>query len=655
MVTGRIHLEPVQKKPDQENVSAYALAFIYSPDARTTTLCVASQYMWGAGKPEREAQLRVWFNEESVFGWGKPKYVNLTGFDRIPVQLKPGRNTVLVRVSSPKRLGFRLRLSDGPGEKALLAASLIDWPLAADSLRRIPQNKLVRLGSHWSLYCSCLAATNASDYAEAVKATINYYAYATGEKSLGMFLEATTQQASLAMDKEKLAQTIETLKAPKPKWVQRQVGRALFRAERYQEAIDWHRAHSLTGIEPECTVAMAHYRLGQQKEADKLLREAKDREFSQLSELKLPQWFTGYVLIREANQLITGESLDDDPEWRATREKLERAVAAFNPETLDYDLALLLQPREPRLWVLRGERNADLMQWADAERDFDNALAVDRKNLHAWLCLARYWFRRDNLEKSRKAYSKLLNLDHAGTLRPESLNDLEQNDRLFVALLDLRKRDIPLWRARGTSLCRQGRWKDAVLVWKRLLELMPNDWQLHRDLALLHAGAGDQPGYAHACEGMMAGSEDVVPPLTAWYTSIMPGSGIEPDAVVAMAQTYSDANAADIAARSTIGAALLRAGRCEEALGELEFAARLSESDEDPNGTPAAYLWFLMAIAHGKTGNHAESRQWHDKAQQWVEQHAESHQLSSWTRQLTIKILAAEARQLLGQVANVTD
>ncbi len=535
MVTGRVHLEPVQKEPDQENVSAYALAFVYSPDARTTTLCVASQYMWGAGKPEREVQLRVWFNEQSVFGWVKPKYANLMDFDRIPVQLKPGRNTILVRVSSPKRIGFRMRLSDGPGEKALLAASLLDWQSAADSLRRIPQSKLVRLGSHWSLYCSCLAAMNDPGYAEAVKATTNYYRYATAEKSLGMFLEAATQRASEAMDQEQLAQTIKNLKAPKPKWIQRQVGRALFRAEQYQQAIDWHRTHSLTGLEPDCTVAMALHRLGQQEEAGKILREAKVREFSQLSELKLPQWFTGYVLLREANELITGESLDDDSGWRSTREKLDRAVATAKPETSAYDLALLLQPREPRLWVCRAERYADLAHWAEAERDFDKAVAVGRKSLHTWLSLARYWSRRDNLEQSRKAYSKLLNLDHAGTLRTEVLNDLEQNDRLFVALLELRKRDIPLWRARGTSLCKHGRWNDAILIWKHLQVLMPNDWQLHRDLAMLYAGAGDQPGFAHACEGMMAGPEDAVPPpLTSWYASIMPGSGIEPDAVVSL-------------------------------------------------------------------------------------------------------------------------
>ncbi len=121
------------------------------------------------------------------------------------------------------------------------------------------------------------------------------------------------------------------------------------------------------------------------------------------------------------------------------------------------------------------------------------------------------------------------------------------------------------------------------------------------------------------------------------------------------AQRYSDTSPTDVAAHSTIGVALLRAGRCEEALGELEFAARLSESDEDPNRVPAAYLWFLMAIAHGKSGSVAEARRWQDKAQQWVEQHADSQQLSSWTRQLTIKILAAESRQILGQVANVTD
>ncbi len=458
-----------------------------------------------------------------------------------------------------------------------------------------------------------------------------------------------------ALNQEQLVQTIETLKSAKPKWIQRQVGRALFRAGQYQEAIDWHRGHSLDGIEPECTVAMALHRLGQQKEAEEMLRATKRREFSQLSELNLPLWFVGFVLIDEANRLITGVPLANDPEWQAVREKLDRAAAACKPETADYDLALLLQPRDPRLWVMRAERNADLAQWEEAEHDFESAMALDRKSLYASLCFARYCLRRDRFEQSRNAYSKLLNLDHAGSLRTEVLTDLEQNDRLFVALLELRERDISLWRARGTSLCGQRRWKDAVAVWKHLLQLMPDDWLLHRDLAMLHAGAGDQAGFAQACAAMMTGSADAVPPLTAWYSSIMPGSGIEPDTVVAMARRFSDADPTDAAARSTVGAALLRAARYQEALEELEFAARLSESDESPNGTPAAYMWFLMAIAHGRMGNTADARLWQGNAQQWVEDHVGSHQLSLWTRQLTIQLFAAEAQLVLGQVASATE
>jgi tetratricopeptide (TPR) repeat protein len=558
-----------------------------------------------------------------------------------------------VRVSSPKRIGFRLRLSDGPGEKAFFCAATNDWQQVRETLKRISPYKLVRATSYWSLYCSALAVTDAAEYDNAVETTARYYSHATAERTLGFLLEATTLRPSDKLSQDVLEGAVADLDDAKPQWIQRQVGRALLRARRFQDVVEWHKKHTLTGIEAECTLAMAYHYLGQETEASTLLQDIKRRELPALSELKLPLWFTGFVLLREANQQITGQPLDEDPQWQTALAAIQDAVAGTKPETAEYDLALLLQPRDPKLWAKRAKRYADLSRWTDAETDFEQALSLDRKNIHTWLAAARYWSQRGDLEKSTDAYATLLDLDQAGELRDDVLSDFEQQDSLYTALLDRRERDMLLWRARGTSLCKQRRWQDAVPIWNRLLELKPNDWNLLRESAMLHARTGNESHFTRACQAMM--DVESPPPLTAWYASMLPAGGVDRGVLLAMAQTFYEDDPTNTAALNTLGAAMLRTEQYAEALETLEFAARLSETDEAADRTPEAYAWFLLAIAHGKLGHQAEAQRWCTKAQLWLEQHAESRMMRTWLRQITVEILAAEARQTLDQVAKVMD
>src|SRR5262249_56520743 len=129
--------------------SAYALTYVYSPDERTALLQV--------GGVQR---VRVWLNGNLVHETAGP-IDWLWGTDRVPVTLRKGRNTLLVRVA--KADGghqFILRLGDDPGSQATALAEMGLWKEAAEAwkplfARDLPDPCL------WSVYGAALRLSGA--------------------------------------------------------------------------------------------------------------------------------------------------------------------------------------------------------------------------------------------------------------------------------------------------------------------------------------------------------------------------------------------------------------------------------------------------------------------------------------------------------------
>ena len=97
--------------------SAYALAYVYSPEDRTSLLRVSG----GSG-------IRIWCNGRPAFGCDvscMPSHQPV----RVPVALQRGRNTILLRASLPGPLEFRL--ADTPADRAIAFAEQGLWQEAA--------------------------------------------------------------------------------------------------------------------------------------------------------------------------------------------------------------------------------------------------------------------------------------------------------------------------------------------------------------------------------------------------------------------------------------------------------------------------------------------------------------------------------------------
>ena len=512
------------------------------------------------------------------------------------------------------------------------------------------------------VYCGCLAAVDVERHEHAVAEAFAYRAHTNDPYCLAWLLNAGTLGPTRTMNRDALLAIIEKIEEPTQSFVRAWKGRALFRAGEYQEAIDWHGTHNLQKyLGSKCILALAHHELGHETEAQDWLQKAKGEVLSYMVDRRAPSdeaslnedSYLAHLLLVEAHQRITGIPLAEDPKWVALREAIDSQLAEMPPETADYDLALMLEPKLPRLWVARARRYAVLERWEEAERDFAEALRLDKNNAGTWLANARYWTLRENLGKARNAYDQVLRLDRDSTYRQHTLNDLKGKNALFLSLLDARGDDAALWQARGSQLCEEKRWTEAVQVWQHHVEQESPSPFLMYQLALLQLAAGDMDGYASTCGQLLdrCAKEEIgsTSELAAWTCILAPGACNDYAPVVELAKRVRNRYPASASHRVTLGAALIRAGRNSEAIAELEEGALLAAGDGDSNASPPAYAWYLLAIANSQMDNRIAARTWHERAQQWTCEQIElqSSRITPWNRHLTLELLESELAALL--------
>ena len=91
----------------------------------------------------------------------------------------------------------------------------------------------------------------------------------------------------------------------------------------------------------------------------------------------------------------------------------------------------------------------------------------------------------------------------------------------------------------------------------------------------------------------------------------------------------------------TLGGALLRAGRYDEAI------ARLNESLKVRTNGETAGTWLFLALAHARRGDREQARRLYDQAGAWVEQRR-SWFANRWRTEDELYRLRAEVAELIG-------
>jgi eukaryotic-like serine/threonine-protein kinase len=150
-----------------------------------------------------------------------------------------------------------------------------------------------------------------------------------------------------------------------------------------------------------------------------------------------------------------------------------------------------------------------------------------------------------------------------------------------------------------------------------------NDHRLWFDLGYVQLASADRDGYCRTCADLLhrfGAAENVHEANTiAWLCVLAPDAVAEQERVVALAEkavarSHTVAVNHRQAMLNTLGAALYRARRFDEAIARLNEAVAAH-----PKGGTAAD-WFFLAMAHAQLGDPAAGRQWYDKAAHWMDE-----------------------------------
>jgi tetratricopeptide (TPR) repeat protein len=179
-----------------------------------------------------------------------------------------------------------------------------------------------------------------------------------------------------------------------------------------------------------------------------------------------------------------------------------------------------------------------------------------------------------------------------------------------------------------------------------------SDWDTWYELALACLAAGDAPAYRATCAGLrkrFGRSSDLYNGNSlAWICVLAPGGTDDPAWAIRLAHervgTDPKGTGWTNAHLNTLGAALYRAGRFEEAI------ARLKDSIEAGRGDGLPQDWLFLAMAHARRGNAKQARKCLERATRDIDRGVRNNApggLAPWTTRVEYRILRLEAEGIV--------
>src|SRR5262249_4536258 len=129
------------------------------------------------------------------------------------------------------------------------------------------------------------------------------------------------------------------------------------------------------------------------------------------------------------------------------------------------------------------------------------------------------------------------------------------------------------WSGRAVAFAELGQWDKAAADLEKATQLTVDNAQTWYYLALVRLHLGDRAGYRKACSGMLerfGQAADVnAARWTSWTCALGPEAVADRGRVITLAEINLAADPKDCAKLQSLGAALYRAGRFEEAAKRL--------------------------------------------------------------------------------------
>jgi WD40 repeat protein/Flp pilus assembly protein TadD len=200
---------------------------------------------------------------------------------------------------------------------------------------------------------------------------------------------------------------------------------------------------------------------------------------------------------------------------------------------------------------------------------------------------------------------------------------------------------------RGRACAQLARWPEAAAHFEQAT-LRGHDqagpWYRH---ALLRLHLKDHSGYQRACAAALerfGAAPDLVAVQLAAWTCVL-GVAAKDDAVraLAAAQRAALAEPKNHARLLTVGAALYRAGRFDDAVRKLDESTKVWGKDD------TVWDWLFLAMSHHRLGQHRLAEGYWTKASRWMDQAGGRTPATalSWSNQMELSLLRREAEALL--------
>jgi serine/threonine protein kinase/tetratricopeptide (TPR) repeat protein len=594
--------------------SVHAVTYVYSPEERATQMHVG-----GVNR------VRVWLNGNLVHETARPLDW-VWGFDRVPVTLRPGRNTLLVKVIRGEgEHHFFLRLGDEPSSRGLAFAELGLWKEAAEAWKPLFAEELPSDHWLWTQFARWLLLSGDDEgYRKLRERVLRQAGIVTDywlAKSVG---EVCVLSADPIPDVDNLIALVTKLYEERPKefWHALNLAYLDYRAGRYEEAEKILKRGpgnlpvSIGGL----LAAMLHQRAGRTEEARKRLDTFEQwyqklpsqvifgTEYRPMSRFSIWDWDQRLLLRLEAHTLIRGAAPKDDPVRDAIEAYARKVWNNRDPATEAYDHALRIQS-SARLWFARAARRLALGRREEATADFRKAVEragndppIQREYLHLYAELG-------SPEQAAAAYAnhidRLPKDERWASARSAVVFDLIPFQTAFDKLIELRPKDTHLIVCRARDHLRHGRNKEAAADYRRVIRERPvsEDWLEACEAYVL---TGDESGYRELCQALIEKAGDKPDPFTCFVlarcSSLSGTSGLEPARLIAWAKQALEGSRPAWYLHA-LGLARYRAGDFEAAIKQLEQSNGTAWTD-----IAKGQNWLVLAMAHAKAGRPDDAR-----------------------------------------------
>jgi len=219
----------------------------------------------------------------------------------------------------------------------------------------------------------------------------------------------------------------------------------------------------------------------------------------------------------------------------------------------------------------------------------------------------------------------------------------EQAEAAYAEAARARPLNQWVWLALARFHVERGHLDRAVATVAEAVRLIPDEAQLREQLARVLLGSGDRAGWQRSTAAVLDRFGGTTDPWTAnsaaWACALGPEATSDLEAPVRLAEIgvrgVRELDKPNYL--NTLGAALYRAGRFDEAIRRLEEGIRLR------GGASVPLEWAFLAMAHHRLGHRDESRRWLER----LREHQPSTDPAQFWNELGIRLLRSEAEAVI--------